>query len=175
MIVSKIVSGGQSGADRGGLDAALALNIPIGGWAPRGWLAEDGVIPERYRVHMQETQSRDYPERTRLNVRDSDATIVFFGPQGERGGSLNTVNLCNSPYKRACRRVLWEEIEEPLDELFIPKTIGWIRAHANFMGRPIVLNVAGTRESKAPGIQARVAGVMRAVLERLMAGDDPHA
>ena len=64
----KIVSGGQTGVDRGALDAAIALGIPHGGWCPRGRLAEDGRISDRY--NLRETESADYPVRTERNVID---------------------------------------------------------------------------------------------------------
>ena len=44
-MILQIVSGGQTGADQGGLEAALALGIPVGGWAPKGWLTENGPDP----------------------------------------------------------------------------------------------------------------------------------
>ena len=47
-VITKIVSGGQSGADQGGLDAAIELGIPHGGWCPKGRKSEDGVIPDKY-------------------------------------------------------------------------------------------------------------------------------
>ena len=46
--VIQIVSGGQTGADRGGLDAAVALGIEHRGWCPAGRRAEDGTIPGLY-------------------------------------------------------------------------------------------------------------------------------
>jgi hypothetical protein len=46
----KIVSGGQTGVDRAALDWAIQRGIPHGGWCPRGRRAEDGRIPERYRL-----------------------------------------------------------------------------------------------------------------------------
>ena len=44
----KIVSGGQTGVDRGGLEAAIALGLPYGGWVPKGLIAEDGTVPLKY-------------------------------------------------------------------------------------------------------------------------------
>ena len=69
----KVVSGGQTGVDRAALDVALDLGYEAGGWVPKGRRAEDGMIPERYRLN--ETPSRDYEQRTEWNVRDSDGTL----------------------------------------------------------------------------------------------------
>lgn len=73
--LTKIVSGGQTGADRAGFEAAREVGLAIGGWAPRGWRAEDGCIPLVYRQFMRESVSPDYKLRTRLNVQDSDGYV----------------------------------------------------------------------------------------------------
>jgi hypothetical protein len=87
----KVVSGGQTGVDRGALDAALELNIQCGGWCPQGRLAEDGPIPEQY--PMQELEGGDYRDRTRKNVVDSDGTaIIYFGEI--EGGTESTLDDC---------------------------------------------------------------------------------
>lgn len=95
----KIVSGGQTGVDRGALDAALEMNIACGGWCPEGRKAEDGVIPEQY--PLQELKDADYRERTRQNVLDSDASaIIFFGEI--EGGTEQTLDDCvqnGKPYQ----------------------------------------------------------------------------
>jgi hypothetical protein len=78
---------GQTGVDRAALDAAIEYGILIGGWCPKGRLAEDGFIPPRY--PLIETPSWKYPERTMWNVRDSDGTLVLItGPL--EGGSAFT-------------------------------------------------------------------------------------
>jgi len=95
----KIVSGGQTGVDRGALDAALELNLECGGWCPEGRLAEDGAIPEQY--PLRELEGGDYRDRTRKNVLDSDATaIIYFGEI--EGGTESTLDDCvqlDRPYK----------------------------------------------------------------------------
>jgi hypothetical protein len=95
----KVVSGGQTGIDRGALDAALELSIECGGWCPEGRQAEDGVIPEQY--PLREVEGGDYRERTRKNVLDSDGTaIIFFGEI--EGGTEATLDDCvqlGRPYK----------------------------------------------------------------------------
>jgi len=91
MALHKIVSGGQTGVDRGALDAALAAEFPCGGCCPAGRAAEDGPIPARY--PLTPLARGGYRERTRQNVLDSDGTaILFHGVL--TGGTLLTLNLC---------------------------------------------------------------------------------
>src|ERR1044072_489638 len=88
----KIISGGQSGADRAALDVALKLKIPCGGWCPQDRAAEDGPLADRYPLNP--ARGAGYRERTRLNVRDSDGTVIFsFGAL--RGGSADTLHDCH--------------------------------------------------------------------------------
>src|SRR5262245_14705414 len=88
--VVKIVSGGQTGADRAALDVAIELGIDHGGWAPRGRWAEDGPIAPRYR--LKETTSANPAVRTRRNIRDSDATLIVS--HGDlSGGSALTLSV----------------------------------------------------------------------------------
>jgi hypothetical protein len=91
MPITRIVSGGQTGADRGGLDAAIYAGVPHGGWCPKGRKAEDGSIPAKY--VLKEIKSADYLKRTEANVIDSDATLLItFGRLS--GGSLRTLEFC---------------------------------------------------------------------------------
>ena len=92
-MLKKIVSGGQTGADRAALDIGMECGLEIVGWIPKGRLAEDGPIPLHYE-ELVETESSDPSRRTSLNVRDSDATlIVSHGPLS--GGSLLTLSEAN--------------------------------------------------------------------------------
>ena len=75
-MIKKIISGGRTGADRAALDVAIKFNIPHGGWIPKGRLAEDGPLPDKY--HLQEMPTSSYPKRTEQNVIDSDGTLIFF-------------------------------------------------------------------------------------------------
>ena len=89
--LAKVISGGQTGVDRGALDAALELGFPCGGWCPPGRLAEDGCIPLRYPV--QELASGGYRQRTIKNVLESDGTVlIHFG--GPEGGTSLTLQQC---------------------------------------------------------------------------------
>jgi hypothetical protein len=75
MAITKIISGGQTGADVAGLDAAINHAIPHGGWIPKGRLTEDGPLPAKYQ--LQEMPTASYPKRTAQNVIDSDGTVIF--------------------------------------------------------------------------------------------------
>ena len=149
-IVRMIVSGGQAGADRGGLEAAVDLDLSHGGWCPAGRLAEDGPIPDWCR--LTETSSRAYPPRTRLNVRDSDATIVFVrGSRIGRGAQL-TMSAAVAANKHCL-------LVSPVDPAAKKQVRAWFIEH-----RVKRLNVAGTRESHSPGIQQQVREFLVSVL-----------
>ena len=66
MQIEKIISGGQTGAERAALDVAMEMRIPYGGWIPKGRKTEDGRLPEEYR--LRETRAIDYHQRMELNI-----------------------------------------------------------------------------------------------------------
>lgn len=87
----RIISGGQTGVDRAALEWALANGVPHGGWCPRGRLAEDGVIPSQFQ--LRETESEDYTTRTRRNVQEADATVIFSARKTMTGGTAQTAEF----------------------------------------------------------------------------------
>lgn len=97
VLIERIISGGQSGADRAALDFAIERGIPHGGWCPRGRKAEDGPIDPRYR--LRETPSTGYAQRTLWNVRDSDGTVIFTIADRLKGGSRQTAALARKHCK----------------------------------------------------------------------------
>ena len=136
----KIVSGGQTGVDRAALDFAIRHGYEHGGWCPRGRLAEDGVIPPVYQ--LRETDSADYDERTEKNVLDSDATLIVAREKELSGGTAFTKSCAEKhgrPLLLVCER---EGMSKSAPAL------------SKFLKRNKVrtLNVAGPRESQAPGI-----------------------
>jgi hypothetical protein len=94
--LKKIISGGQTGVDRGALDAALAANFPAGGWCSADRRAEDGPIPSRY--PLMSLERGGYRARTRQNVMDSNATVIL-APGQLTGGTLLTLVLCRQQGK----------------------------------------------------------------------------
>jgi len=146
----KIISGGQTGVDRAALNVGLALGLAVGGWCPKGRRAEDGVIPDRY--PLLETPEHDYDTRTCRNVEDSDGTLILnLGTLD--GGTALTVKLARQMGK-PCLMVALEDGIEPI------AFQEWLDAH------PIaVLNVAGPRESKRPGVYAAACRLLDTLLQ----------
>jgi len=135
MALAKIVSGGQTGVDRGALDAALAAGFPCGGWCPAERAAEDGPIPARYPLNS--LTRGGYRERTRQNVLDSDGTaILFHGVLG--GGTLLTLNLC----KREAKPHLVIDASKTSESAGAAEIARFVEEHSIH-----VLNVAGPRLS----------------------------
>jgi hypothetical protein len=151
--LSKIVSGGQTGADRAALDWAIRRGLPHGGWCPKGRKAEDGVIDRRY--NLVETTSEDYSQRTEWNVRDSDGTAVFSLRRELRGGSLLTVELAGHYNKPVIHLRQEDERTNHAREL---------RSFIEELGIS-VLNIAGPRASEEPGIYQFVSSVLDCAIE----------
>ena len=136
-LLSKIISGGQTGVDRGALDAAIELGIEHGGKCPRGRLAEDGRIPEKYLV--QETASARYSFRTERNVIEADGTLILhYGPIS--GGTAFTKRMALKNHQP----FIQFDLTAPPD---MDEVVRWIVEHSIE-----TLNVAGPRESSCSGI-----------------------
>ena len=144
MTLQRIISGGQTGADRGALDAALEAGFSCGGWCPEGRKAEDGPIDARY--PLQELPGAGYRQRTIRNIRDSDGTVIFC-PGEPVGGSALTLAQCQRLGK-PCILIDSNELA--------PARAAEILAEALELHGIQVLNVAGSSESRTPGIQAYV-------------------
>ncbi len=137
MNIKKVVSGGQTGVDRAAFDAAIAAGIEIGGFVPKNRLAEDGRIPAEY-TGLTETESADYGGRTRLNVLNSDATLILSnGPLS--GGSKLTETAARSIDKPLLHI---DFLQTPLDEA-ISGADKWLTSNDTK-----TLNIAGPRASE---------------------------
>jgi len=138
MPLFKIISGGQTGVDRGALDAAMLAKFPSGGWCPKGRRTEDGYIADRY--PLRETTRGTYRQRTLRNVLDSDGTLIlYFGELG--GGTALTLAFCirhSKPYALIHANVTSITQSEELVQNFVMSS--GIR----------VLNIAGPRTSEEP-------------------------
>jgi len=145
-MLTKIISGGQSGVDQ----AACAFGIATGGWIPLGFLTEDGPRHEFAELYgAVEMPTASYAERTRQNVRDSDATL-WFGHTRSPGAKVTLKTL---------RAMSKAGLQIYPDGLSRPSHVAeWLRVNHYIK----TLNIAGHRESKALGIGAKVEAFLTA-------------
>lgn len=141
-MIKKIVSGGQTGADQGGLELAREMGIECGGWAPRGYITEKGACPELRDFGLVETYDDGYVTRTLRNVRDSDGTIRIATNFQSRG------ELCTMRGIKRHRKPHFDV--SPSDDFArkVSEAANWVRTN-----NIETLNVAGNSESKSPGIR----------------------
>jgi hypothetical protein len=151
-MIEKIVSGGQTGVDTAALDVAIALSLPHGGWCPKGRLREDGIIPMQY--HLQETPTNEYSERTKLNIRDSDATLIFL-PRDKviTDGTILTIEEAKAKGKPH----LIIDSFEPQQVIIIRD---WLK-----INKIKILNIAGARESQSLGIYSECYQFLKRVFQ----------
>lgn len=166
----KIISGGQTGADQGGLYAARRLGIPTGGYAPYGWITDAGPAPwlEDYGL-VEMPVGNEYRQRTIKNVWSSNA-VLWFGNPSSPGGTLtvNEAKRVNVPL-RVCHfpnRLMGFEGD-------VTETGKWITELLLVTTEPerpdyeFTLMVAGNRERKAPGICEQVTDYMTALFREV--------
>ena len=135
--IIKIISGGQTGVDRAALDAAIELGFQYGGFCPKGMLAEDGIILDKYK--LTELSSSQYLMRTFENVQASDGTLIIHAGIVS-GGTMKTKDFCQMISKPFFEINLLEDLKK------IPVNLNnWIKEN-----HIIIMNVAGPKESEAP-------------------------
>lgn len=152
-MIKKLISGGQTGADSCIIRVGGRLGIPIGGMVPKGWQTEQGAKPALREYGFTESSCSDYAARTRKNVENSDATLIFASRIHSDGTALTIDHA-----KKIGRPFL---VVNPFDSTVVETIVPWLRttqAH--------VLNVAGNRESVAPGIARQSERVLHAALSR---------
>ncbi len=156
MSLKKIISGGQTGADIAGIDAAIENGMPYGGWLPKGRKTENGPLDLRY-TNMTEMTVGGYQEITEQNVKDADGTIIFTHGKytGVSALTLNYAAKHNKP-------VLHLDLDVVNEPTAIESLIVWI-----YKQRIETLNVAGSRESKDEYIYDDVHSIIKSILNTL--------
>ena len=175
-MVDKIISGGQTGADKGGLEAGRLLGLETGGYAPRGYTNETGYDPSLKEYGLNEMGTTSLPVRTQQNIKWSDGTIVFLNTEKISRGSGKTVLYCR--FEKWWRGA----IEENARNLIKSSSSGYrpvlvmnitfetddmIEKIRNFieLNNIKTLNIAGSRESTHTGIQTFVRGLLMRALK----------
>jgi hypothetical protein len=147
-MIEKIISGGQTGADRAALDFALKFNIPHGGWIPKGRIAEDGPLPDKYQ--LQEMPTASYQARTEQDVIDSDGTVIF-----SRGKPTGGTDYTRKMVLKHKKQLLHIDLNLTTSHAAAHLLSSWID-----LQHIKILNVAGPRASKDPAIYNDVLRVL---------------
>jgi hypothetical protein len=154
-MIKKIISGGQTGADRAALDVAIKLGIPRGGWVPKGRIAEDGPISEKYQ--LQEMPTDSYPARTEQNVIDSDGTLIIA--RGKLSGGTDYTRKMTLKHKK---QLLGIDLNLTNHHDAASLVASWIK-----LQRVEILNVARPRASKDQEIYRDVLTILENVIQIL--------
>ena len=156
MSLKKIISGGQTGADIAGIDAAIVNGMPYGGWLPKGRKTENGPLDLRY-ANMTEMSVGDYQEMTAQNVKEADGTVIFTH------GKYTGVSALTSNYAtKQNKPVLHLDLDDVSELAAIESLIDWIYKH-----NIETLNVAGSRESKDENIYDDVHSIIKSIINTL--------
>jgi Circularly permutated YpsA SLOG family len=163
-LIAKVVSGGETGADRAAVDFAISHDLAYGGWVPRGGWAEDLRDPPGLLAlydHFVPTQSADPGVRTTLNVRDSTATVVFTPPIASSPGVTQTLQMANV-LKRPFVVIdpSSDDADQSLHEFF------------ERLEPEATLNVAGPRESEVPSLYRSVTELLKRNLAYFVASSN---
>ena len=151
-MIKKIISGGQTGADQAALDSAIKLDMPHGGWIPKGRIAEAGSLPDKYK--LQEIPDDSFPGHTEQNVIDSDGTVIIA--HGKLYDGSEYVREMAEKHGRAWIQIDLD-ITTPLDAAL--KISNWI------IENPIaILNVTGSSAGKDPKIYEKTRDIIEGVI-----------
>jgi len=158
MKTTKLISGGQTGADEAGLKVGKEMGLQTGGWATKGFRTQSGNRPDYAHTYgLKEHPSWEYQPRTEANVRDSDATVRFahdFNSYGERA-TLNAIMKHGKPYHDFnMYSKTPEEHSAKIDAL------------RKFISQHGTVNIAGNSEKTAPGIGKQVQDILRQVFKK---------
>jgi hypothetical protein len=154
-MITQIISGGQTGADRAALDVALKFGIPHGGWIPKGRKTEKGPLPEMYRLKEMPTES--YEARTEKNIQDSDGTLIIA--RGKLTGGTDYTRHMTLKHKK---QLLGIDLDLTGHYDAASLAASWIR-----LQHVKVLNVAGPRASEDTQIYSDAVIILEQVVQIL--------
>lgn len=159
-MILKVVSGGQTGVDQAGLLVASEAGLEIGGWCPKGGEDENQMDIRKRHPSLVEATTSNPDERTRLNVRDSDGTLIIVPgwplPEKIKDGTRLTIEEA----KRLKRPYLIFNLTDKNHDVYVIQE--WIQKNSIE-----ILNIAGPRESNCPGIYQDSCDMLRNFFEHL--------
>ena len=153
-MIEKIVSGGQTGVDQAGLFIASEVGLPIGGWCPKGGLDERGFnVLNKYQT-LKEASTPIPDERTKLNIRDSDGTLIIVPcwPLSEKIKDGTRLTITDAKQQKKPYLIVSLTAKLDLNHIILQ----WI-----VKNNIKILNIAGPRESNAPGIYKETCELFR--------------
>jgi hypothetical protein len=161
-MLRKIYSGGETGVEQAALDTAIKLDIPYGGWIPKGRPTENGPLPEHY--HLIETSSSTPIESVENNVLHSQGTLILT--EGALEHDLEPrITLCRR-YQKPCLHIDLETIV-PFDAA--KKINSWLIQY-----EIETLYVTGAAASRSPTMYKTAMDLLEAVSYLLiMASENP--
>lgn len=139
-MIRKFISGGQPGAERAALDVAIKMDIPYGGWIPRGRLTENGILPDGYK--LQEMPTTEHSKQVEGNVRDSDGTLILT-----RGRPTDYIKLTKDLVGNLNRPCILIDLDQKQSLAAATTLNTWLNDHGIE-----ILHVTGYRTSEDPGI-----------------------
>jgi len=151
-MINKIISAGLTGVERAALDVAIKVDIPHGGWTPKGRRTEGSVNPEKYRLReMSGSSDLDHIEK---NILDSDGTLIIS--QGQLTGEKALTEKMAEKLSRPCLHV---ELNISNDFVTAQAISAWIAEN-----RIETLNVAGQGLNNDPRLYNTTAKIFETVL-----------
>ncbi len=168
-MIEKIITGGQTGVDQAGLDAAIGLNVQYGGWCPKGRINEAGLISAKFKNLVEvdtdvQSEQHNYDTRTCLNIRDSDGTLILVPslplPKNVQDGTIVTISEVNTLKKPYLIINLMLAKKNNIKE-----TTQWLN-----LNNVKILNIAGPRETSSPGIYNLSFDFLKSLIQSLECG-----
>jgi hypothetical protein len=151
-MIKKIISGGQTGADQAALDSAIQLDMPHGGWVPKGRITQEGSLPDKYK--LQEIPDDSYPSHTEQNVIDSDGTVIIT--HGKLYDGSDYAREMSVKHGRPWIKIDLD-ITAPLDAAL--KISNWIIENSI-----AILNITGSSADKDPKIYEKTRDIIDGVI-----------
>ena len=135
-MIHKIISGGQTGADRAALDGNIKLNIPHGGWVARGRKAENAPLTSQYDLKVLSTSSHSVC--IEKNIKDSDGTLIF-----SRENQTSKTKYIRQIVQQQKKHMLHIDLNKTTTYNSALLILSWIKQH-----NIVTLNVTGPKESE---------------------------